>query len=154
MISVKLLSYCILILTHFVDMNFKTICIDVDINSLPGVEHHLLDLLKWEDDNGTTREFKIYAKIAHKWNKIATRLGFELGQIDSIQRNYPFSDDDRVTAILRHWFDNAGNLRNAKMYPKSWQGLINLLEDSELGEVATELHKALSSPRNSVRKNL
>ena len=59
-----------------------------------------------------------------------------------------------MTAILRHWFDNAGRLCNAKMYPKSWQGLINLLGDSELGEVATELHKALSSPRNSVRKNL
>ena len=120
--------------------------IDVDINSLPGVEHHLLDLLKWEDDNGTTRELKIYAKIAHKWNKIATRLGFEPGQIDSIRRNcHNISDEDRVTAVLSHWFDNAGNLPNANTYPKSWQGLINLLTDSELSEVATELHTALSS---------
>jgi hypothetical protein len=40
------------------------------------------------------------------------------------------------------------------MYPKSWEGLINLLEDAELGEVAEELKKALSSPQNSVRGNL
>ena len=30
------------------------------------------------------------------------------------------------------------------MYPKSWQGLINLLEDAELGEVAEELKRALA----------
>ena len=46
------------------------------------------------------------------------------------------------------------NLPNGSKYPKSWQGLINLLEDAELGEVAGELKKALSSPQNSVRGNL
>lgn len=126
---------------------------DVDISSFPGVEHHLLDLLKWEDENGTTRELKLYTKIAHKWNKIATRLGFEPGRIISIQGNY-FTDDDRVIAVFGVWFENALGLSNTDKYPKSWQGLINLLNDSELSEVAIDLQRALSSPRNSVRKNL
>lgn len=136
-----------------VNENFNTI-IDVDTSSLPGIEHHLLDLLEWEDENGTIKQLKIYDKIAHKWNHITTRLGFELGQIDSIQSIYPFSDYKKITATFRVWFENANGLPNADRYPKSWQGLINLLKDSELSEVATDLHTALSSSRNSVRKNL
>ena len=126
----------------------------MDISSLPGVEHHLLDSLKWEDENGTNKQLKIYDKIAHKWNKIATRLGFEPGRISSIQKKY--SDDvDRVTdGVFNVWFENAMGLPNADNYPKTWQGLINLLKDSELSEVATELHTAITSPRNSMRKNL
>ena len=99
------------------------------------------------------KQLKLYLKISHKWELIATRLGFELGNIDSIRRN-SLDDHDRVCVVLREWFDNAKNMPNARMYPKSWQGLINLLEDAELGEVATELHTALSSLQNSVRGNL
>ena len=87
---------------------------------------------------------------AHKWSEIATHLGFDLGQIDSIRKDYPFEDRDRVTAVLRQWFDNAKNLPNACMYPKSWPGLIKLLEDAELSKVANELRTALLSPYNSV----
>ena len=113
-------------------------------SGLPEVEHHLLDLIKWRDENGVTRELKIYSKIAHRWNQIATRLGFEHGEIESIGRN-SFDDRDRVTAVLKRWFDDARNLPNASSYPKSWQGLLKLLKDAELSEVAGELHTALKS---------
>ena len=112
-----------------------------------------MDLLKWEDESGVRRELKIYSKIAHRWRQIATRLGFELGEIESIEEDHR-RNHSCVTAVLRQWFDNAKNLPNASRYPKSWLGLINLLEDAELGEVAEELHTALSSSQNSVRRNL
>ena len=99
------------------------------------------------------KQLKLYSKISHKWELIATRLGFEYGAIESIRRN-SLDDRDRVCMVLRQWFDNAKNLPSARKYPKSWQGLINILEDAELGEVATELHTALSSIQNSVRGNL
>ena len=124
-----------------------------DFTSLPDVEHHFVDLIKWEDENGVKRELRIYSKIAHRWRQIATRLGFELGEIESVEENH-HRNDSRITAVLRRWFENARNLSNANRYPKSWQGLINLLEDAELGEVAEEMKKALSSPKNSVRGNL
>ena len=113
-----------------------------------------MDLIKWEDKDGVVKQLRIYTKIAHKWKQIATRLGFELGEIDSIRRNYPFDDHDRVMAVLSQWFDNAKNLPNASRYPRSWLGLINLVEDAEIGEVTEELRTALFSPRNSVRGNL
>ena len=109
-----------------------------------------MDLIKWEDENGVIKELRIYSKIAHKWRQIGTQLGFELGEIESIRKNNPF-DSDRVTVVLGRWFDNAKNLPNASRHPKSWQGLINLLEDVELGEVAKELKRALSSPCRDVR---
>ena len=115
----------------------------LDFSGLAGVEHHLVDLLKWEDENGVIRELKIYSKIAHRWRQIATQLGFELGEIDSIEENH-HRNHSRVTAVLSQWFDNAVNLPNASQYPKSWLGLINLLEDAELGEVAEELRTALT----------
>ena len=80
--------------------------------------------------------------------------GFELGEIESIRKNYPFDDNDQITAVLRQWFENAKSLPNASRYPKTWQGLINLLEDAELGGVVEEVEKALFSLQNSVRANL
>ena len=99
------------------------------------------------------KELRIYSKIAHRWRQIATRLGFELGEIESIKKN-DYEDDSRITVVFRRWFENASHLPNARSYPKSWQGLINLLEDAELGEVAEELKRTLFSPQNSVRGNL
>ena len=99
------------------------------------------------------RELRVYSKIAHRWRQIATRLGFELGEIESIDADYHTSYI-RITFILGRWFENARSLSNASRYPKSWHGLINLLEDAELGEVADEMIKALSSPKNGVRGNL
>ena len=112
-----------------------------------------MDLMTWKDENGVKRELRIYSRMAHKWRQIATRLGIELGEIESIDADYCTSYC-RITVVLGRWFDNARNLPNASRYPKSWQGLINLLEDTELSEVAEELKRALSSPWNSVRDYL
>ena len=64
------------------------------------------------------------------------------------------SDDERVMDVFKRWLNNAKNLPNARRFPKSWQGLINLLEEAELGEIATNLHAALTSERSNVRGNL
>ena len=122
-------------------------------DDLQDVEHRFLDLIKWEDENGVKRELRIYSKIAHKWRQIATRLGFELGEIESVEADN-HTNYRCITAVLGRWFENAVNLPNGSRYPKSWQGLINLLEDTELGEVAGELKRVLSSPWNSMRDYL
>ena len=119
-------------------------------DNLQDVKHHFVDLIKWEDENGVKRELRIYSKVAHKWRQLATRLGLELGEIKSINNDYR-TRYSRITAVFEQWFENAKNLPNASRYPRSWQGLINLLEDAELGEVAEELKRALDSPKNSVR---
>ena len=113
-----------------------------------------MDLIKWEDGNGVIRELRIYKKVAHKWKQIATQLGLEPGEIETISIDYHGKCYECITNVLRQWFENAGNLPNASRYPKSWQGLVNLLEDVELGEIAEELKQALDSPWNSARAYL
>ena len=137
---------------NIIGILFYFVHVEVDPRDLP-VLHHLLDMIEWEDEEGSIRELRIYSRITHKWQRITTRLGFELGEIESMEENHR-TDRSRVTAVFRQWFDNASNLRNARRYPKSWQGLIDLMKDSELGELAEELQRALSSPRNSVRNNI
>ena len=114
--------------------------------------HHFVHLIKWKDENGIKRELKIYSKVAHKWKEIATRLGLELGQITTII-NDNCQNSSCITDVFQRWFEHAAHLPNAKDYPKSWRGLINLLNDVQLGEVAEELKKALTSQTNSVRGN-
>ena len=97
-------------------------------------------------------EFKIYSKIGHKWKEIATRLGLELGQISAIEHDRR-EMASCITGVLQRWFEHAGQLPNAKDYPKSWRGLINLLDDVQLGEVTKDLKRALTSQTNSVRGN-
>ena len=122
-------------------------------DNLQDVEHRFLDLIKWKDEAGIIKELRIYSKIGHKWRQIATRLGFEPGEIESVEENHN-KNYFRITAIFGRWFENAISLPNASRYAKSWQGLIHLLEDAELGEVAEELKRALNSAWNSVRDHL
>ena len=102
-----------------VHTSFTPILTLLDFTSLPDVEHHFIDLIKWEDENGVKRELRVYSKIAHKWRQIASRLGFELGEIESVKENY-HRNDSRITTVtvLRRWFENARSLPNAGRYPK------------------------------------
>lgn len=96
---------------------------------------------------------KIYDESAHQWRKIGEQLGLEHGQLVSIRRDY-HDDRERVTTVLGMWYDNANNLSNSHLYPKTWSGLIALLSSSDLGTLANKLYTALSAPENSVRGNL
>ena len=112
-----------------------------------------MDLIKWKDDSGMERVLRIYSKTACKWQDIATRLGLELDEISTIKENCHHQTSLCIKDVFKKWFEHASCLPNAKNYSKSWQGLINLLKDAELGEVAEELKKALTSQTNSVRGN-
>ena len=107
------------------------------------VKNHHLSLLEWTDGpSGGGGKVRVYNSAAAKWKLIAERLGLEPGVITSIHRNN-YDDHARVTDVFRHWFDNANSLPNKKKYPRKWSGLIKLLTDSELGELAIELQTAL-----------
>ena len=122
-------------------------------NDLYDVEHQYLDLLRWWHELSGEKQLRLYSIISHRWKRIATRLGIEHGNIDSIDRQY-HNDRDKVIAVLGWWLDDAVNLPNSSRYPGSWQGLIELLHDAELGQPAVKLYTALSSPQSSVRGNL
>ena len=45
-------------------------------------------------------------------------------------------------------------MKYAKKFPKSWEGLIRLLEESKLTQLAKDVKEAISSPQNAAKGNL
>ena len=79
-------------------------------------------------------------------------LGIEQSRIDIIATS--IAPERCMGDVLTIWVDNAICLPRTERYPLTWKGLCQLLKDSEFGEVAQELKRALSSKFNSVRGNL
>ena len=103
------------------------------------VEHHLVDLIRWKEENGTIRELEIQSNRAQYWTQSAAKLGFELGGIKSTKENqYQYENEPNsvVAASENQGIENAPDSSN---YPKSQLELCNLLEDANLSEISKEL---------------
>ena len=88
-------------------------------------------LIKWTDEGGDIQQFYLIEKISHKWR--------DIGELESISMKYRGDTKECCRAVLGQWLDNP-----PPDYPTIlWQGLIELLEDSRLGQVASELRKVL-----------
>ena len=127
--------------------------IALDFSRLKEVTSILLDLIRW---NGDKRELRIYSMTAASWRMIARKLGLEVrtpGCIDNIARRHFNDNNECVREVFGKWLENAVGLPNASQFPKSWEGLLNLLTESELGEVATMLRIALTAADSSVRRD-
>ena len=75
--------------------------------------------------------------ILHKWKDIGN-LVVPRQQLDAWSRR--MDDKDCCHAMLCQWLDNPPD-----RYTATWEGLHDLLNDSELGQVATELRCALEN---------
>ena len=78
-------------------------------------------------------------KVASKWDIVAANLC--LDNIENIRSEYS-TDTKRAEKVFTTWLKDAPNLNEGK-YPKSWQGLEDLLNDSELSQVAIDFFVAL-----------
>jgi hypothetical protein len=103
-----------------------------------------LNIIKWEDESGKLQPFYLTEKIACKWRTIGELIGLTYSKLQSLDNKYRRQhrkQEKCCQAVLELWLDNP-----PPGYPSTWQGLIKVLEDSELGdsEVATELRTVLS----------
>ena len=84
-------------------------------------------------------KFHLIEKIAYKWQLVGVLIGIEKGQLEFISVQYQNNIEECCQAVLTRWQENP-----PPDYPPTWGGLIELLEDSNLAEVITELKDALS----------
>ena len=113
-----------------------------------------LCMLEWKSRSSSEpNKVKVCNTAQAKWKIIAGLLGLEYNVIQDINRRST-NDHECVEKVFDRWLKNANSLPNKKKYPKKWTGLIRLLRDSELGELAEDLKKALSAPYSDVRGNL
>ena len=105
------------------------------------------------DKHGKKKVLEIYDQAACQWRKIGGNLGLEKGTLTGIDRN-SYDDCERVSDVLGHWMQNAGNLRNHKRYPNTWPALVTLLNNSGLEKLSKKLEHALSASVSSLRENI
>ena len=79
-------------------------------------------------------------KIQNKWRDIGELLHLLPAQLIGISTEHRDKPIECCRAVLSRWLDNP-----PPNYPVTWDGLIELLEDCQLTQVATELKTVLST---------
>ena len=97
-----------------------------------------LTLIKWNDASGTTQRFYLMDRISAKWREIGKLLDLSAAQLQGIAMEHQGNQEDCCSAVLSKWMENP-----PREYPVSWEGLMELLEDSRLSQVVKELKTAL-----------
>ena len=106
-----------------------------------------LTLLKWKDQHGCMKKFKLITKVSSKWRDFGIRLSHELDQLEAWAEEYRGVSSRCWCRVMNYWITE----NDSPDYPATWSGLFLVLEDVEYSEVAAELKKALASvmPTNS-----
>ena len=96
-----------------------------------------LTMIRWKNERGEVKKFQLKNLIIHKWRNVGD-LVVPRQQLDV----WEAEKDSKAccTAMLCYWLDHP-----PRHYPVTWEGLYELLNDSELGQVATELKSAVEN---------
>ena len=96
-----------------------------------------LTVIKWKNERGEKKNFRLKSSIMHRWRDVGNLLVPRQQLAVWAKR---LDDKDCCEAVLSHWLDHP-----PRNYPATWEGLYELLDDSELGQVATELKQAVDN---------
>ena len=80
--------------------------------------------------------------IAYKWRTLGELLGLPFSKLQSLAADHRDKSEECCRAVLGQWLDNP-----PPDYPTTWQGLLELLEDGQLGQVVTELRNTLDKAK-------
>ena len=94
-----------------------------------------LSVIRWKNEHGEVLKFKLKSVVFHKWRKIGN-LVCTRQQLDVWAKEK--DAESSCEAVFSHWLDHPH-----PYYPVTWQGLYELLDDSELSEAAADLKKAV-----------
>ena len=104
-------------------------------SSLCHVEHHLVDLVRWKEEDGAIKNLAIQSNRTHKWMESAIQL--RLKQRDTQSTKDDHGNESSVAASSGN--QGVDNASESSHYPKFRWELNNLLEDANLSEIAKEL---------------
>ena len=96
-----------------------------------------LRVIRWKNERGEVKKFHLKFKVFHKWRRIGDLVASRQ-QVEVWSRE--MNSEDCCDAVLSQWLDHP-----PRRYPATWEGLCELLDDCELGEVASELKLAVSN---------
>ena len=96
-----------------------------------------LTVLKWKNEKGEMKKFRLKQSVIHRWRNIGDLVvPRQLLEVWAKRKD----DEESCRAVLSYWLDHS-----LHHYPATWEGLYELLDDSELGQVAIELRQAVDN---------
>ena len=111
------------------------ICLEYNVD----ITNAYLGRMEWIED-GQEKVVRIYNESKNMWRQIGENLGINDADLNGFEE---LVLDNRVRKVLGKWQENACGLPHSDKYPKTWRGLLKLLKDSDLKELAENVHKAL-----------
>jgi len=102
-----------------------------------------LTVLKWTDSKGQSHSLRLKDKMSSKWHVVGDLLGVDSSRLKSISMNHRGDVEQCCREVLLDWLQ-----MEEPSYSRNWEGLIELLIDLELNNVAKKLNEALISALN------
>ena len=100
-----------------------------------------LTLIKFLDEQGQQRTFRLVDLVSVKWREFGLLLGLTQNQLEGWSTQHLGNSSHCWHEVMQHWLDGV-----SRGYPVSWEGLYRLLKDAEYPAVARKLEVAV---RNS-----
>ena len=119
---------------------------------LPNIVYYHLQLIKWIDPKGREENLKIYEEMSPKWKEVAVVIGLSQVAISIITAPGMGREMiDCMREVFGKWMENCDVLPNRKRYPLTWDGLCNILQDSDSVMVMKRLREALDAEQSTLR---
>ena len=97
-----------------------------------------LTLMRWKTEGGHTEKLYLMKRISFKWRDIGDLLGMPSSEMAKLSLKHHEDPVLCCQEVLDKWLHNP-----PCEYPATWEGLMELLEDSNLSSVASELRNVL-----------
>ena len=105
-----------------------------------------LQLLKWTSPDGVVHRYCLVNHVSAKWKKFGRLINLTENQM----KNWAKETDNEGCweRVMEAWLEGQGQ----DVYPPTWQGLFEMLEDVQFGGVVPALKEAVESaiPRVSL----
>ena len=101
----------------------------------------LLHLIKYTDWEGNDKKFRLISEIQNSCRRLGTLLGIAKATLDGFNKGLTL--EEQCEKILDLWITRGDG--EYSEYSVTWAGLLQAMEDAELGGVAKHLREALHS---------
>ena len=88
--------------------------------------------------NGEIEKFRLKTSIMGKWRAVGNLIEVPRQQLEVWAKRK--DDNECCEEVLSYWLDHP-----PPDYPATWEGLYELLNDSEIGQVAADLKEAVDN---------
>ena len=110
-----------------------------------GVSLKLLNLIKWRDESGQEQKFRLVNRVSSRWESFGYRLDLPQNMLDAWREECHHISAHCWCKVMHHWLTGG----DTPDYPATWDGLFEILEDTEYFEVARQLKEAVLAAKVS-----